>query len=167
MDWTDIKVNEAEDVLRNLRQLTLGVNSTQPDPEVLRALNDDVNTPNAIAALHKLRNQVAHGFGDRSVLKASGEILGVLGDNLAEWFERRPLLENVPDGALDIIRLAWARARAEKDYSIADDIRNRASALDLKLSANPKASQGASIEPPQAFSDAWVKNVKELAEELK
>ena len=167
LDWTDAKVKEAETVLRHLRQLTLGVESSAPSPELIAAISDDLNSPKAIAILHKLRNDVMHGRGDRSVLRASGVILGILDDNLADWFERPPKTENVPDEALDQIRLAWANARAVKDYSTADEIRSRANDLDLKLTANPAASEGASIEHPQAFSDAWVNSVEELAEALR
>jgi cysteinyl-tRNA synthetase len=168
MDWTERKAREAEATLRAWRQVSLGVEGYgSPATEVIDALADNLNTAKAISILHKMRNEIAHGSGDRSVFKASVNLLGLVQDDHGEWFEQPPLLENVPDKALETIRVLWAEARGKKDFQLADEIRDGAKGLSLALSANPEASLGASISHPQAFSEAWVKQVEEFAEALK
>ncbi|RDC73444.1 cysteine--tRNA ligase [Rhodovulum sp. 12E13] len=85
MDWTDDKAKHAEATLRKWRALTGGVPPGDVHPEVERALADDLNTPRALAELHRLANE-----GDSTALRASAEVMGLLTDDLGGWTAAGP-----------------------------------------------------------------------------
>ncbi|MGB3553708.1 MAG: cysteine--tRNA ligase, partial [Jannaschia sp.] len=71
MDWTEEKVREAEGALRKWRAMAMP--GGDPDAAVFDALRDDLNTPGAIAELHRLAKS-----GDGAALTASAGLLGLL-----------------------------------------------------------------------------------------
>ncbi len=117
MDWTEAKRQEAEATLRKWRTLVDGVQATIPAPEFVDALSDDLNTAGAMAVLHDLARS-----GDGGALKASAGLVGLLGEDIGDWFEvhlsaqTRQLVEKVLS--------TRARARASKDWVRADIVRD-------------------------------------------
>ena len=81
MDWTDTKAREAEKTLRKWREISAaaGVPGTV-DVAVVKALGEDLNTAGAITALHGLASK-----GDAAGLRASAELLGLLGNHMGDW----------------------------------------------------------------------------------
>jgi len=118
LDWTERKVAEAEAVLRKWRAQVAGVTVGDIHPGVQAALEDDLNTPQAIAELHPLAS--AH---DQPTLLASARMLGLFTDELGGWTE-----PGIADGAdlskLDDVRhwLISARENAMEtnDFSSVD-----------------------------------------------
>ncbi len=85
------------------------------------ALDDDLNTPAAVRALHELRTEAVKGIlpAMRS-LKASAALLGLLTDTATHWFSG----ENVEAGAVQTQVTARLAALNAKDFDKADAIRN-------------------------------------------
>ena len=89
------------------------------------ALADDLNTPAALAELHKLAQTAGSDSVSRSVLKASANALGLLTKTQTE---RR--LESLAAAAIDVTRVETlmterAAARANKDWKESDRIRDQ------------------------------------------
>ncbi|MFN3847576.1 MAG: cysteine--tRNA ligase, partial [Paracoccaceae bacterium] len=87
MDWTAEKAREAEATLRKWRKWSAHLSSLQielrgPDPRLLSAVSDDLNTAGAIAVLHDLAREA-----DWPGLIASARLLGVLEDGMGDWFD--------------------------------------------------------------------------------
>ena len=81
MDWTEKKRAEAEATLRKWRGLVSGIEpAPSPSPAVVAAIADDLNTAGALAELHKMASA-----GDAAGLRASAQILGLLGDEMGDW----------------------------------------------------------------------------------
>ncbi|MCV6584299.1 MAG: class I tRNA ligase family protein, partial [Marinibacterium sp.] len=80
MDWTAAKAEEARRVLARWRAQIAGVTPGAATPELLAALADDLNTPRAIAELHRLSSA-----GDAPALAGSAQMLGLLEDALGGW----------------------------------------------------------------------------------
>lgn len=79
MDWTDDKARAAEDALWEWRVLTKGVEpAAEPDPRVIEALADDLNTAGAISVLYTLKDDPAR-------LLASAQFLGLLRPDMGDW----------------------------------------------------------------------------------
>ncbi|MEM9063164.1 MAG: cysteine--tRNA ligase [Pseudomonadota bacterium] len=116
-DWSQARADEAEKALRKWRAQVAGEVSGNPDPSVIQALADDLNTAGALAALHGLS-----GKGDAATLKASANLFGLLTDDLAGW-DAAP---EAGDAAVLIEGLITARADARKsrDFARADAIRD-------------------------------------------
>lgn len=88
-------------------------------PGVLDALCDDVNTPQALAALHALADRALAGDGDAAAgLRAGGALLGLLGADPAQWFRG-----GVDAAAVDAAIAERLAARRARDFARADRIR--------------------------------------------
>ncbi len=140
MDWTDRKRSEAESTLKTWRRATEAVEPGEVPPEFLEVLADDLNTPGAIAQLHAL-----HSAGALAELRAAAEVLGLLGDTLAQWHWRRH--EEVRDPVFvfgdgrtvgqttSAFRLGehWQDLRRKKDFVSADALRAEAASHGIEL----------------------------------
>ena len=81
MDWTAEKVRQAEATLRRWWGLVSTVAPAgAPDPDVVDALADDLNTAGAIAVLHRLERG-----GDLPGLRAAAGLLGLLDPSHMGW----------------------------------------------------------------------------------
>ncbi len=101
--------------------------STAADERVVNALEDDLNTPLALSYLHELVNslnkaetEAEQAKGKMALLK-SAELLGILWQDPEAWFKGE-----MTDEAKEIEALIAERAAAKKnkDYALADKIRN-------------------------------------------
>ncbi|QKE37484.2 MAG: cysteine--tRNA ligase [Ferrovum myxofaciens] len=93
-----------------------------------RALDDDLNTPEAVAVLFGLAHDAHRGeVGAAQRLRALAEVLGLLGSAPVEWFQRGAgLTVQAGDEDQERIEILMAQrqaARARKDFSTADQIR--------------------------------------------
>lgn len=131
MDWTAKKAEEAKATLHEWRRLTQDHGPTQVDDGVISALANDLNTPGAIAELHRLAKS-----GDFGSLLASAKLLGLLTSELnwAHFLEAvglslkfevgRPSLTTVSLPALrDKLAEARKGAMVSKDFSKVDALK--------------------------------------------
>jgi cysteinyl-tRNA synthetase len=115
MDWTESKVEEAKRSLRKWRDVAgLRGSDGRVDEVVVKALSDDLNTPQAIARLHHL----AAG-GDINTLAHTARLLGLLTPDLA-WGD----LADATRGLVQMLVQKRDRARDRRDFAGADRIRN-------------------------------------------
>ncbi len=108
-----------------------------PDPELVAALEDDLNTPKALAVLHELLhelNRASHSAAPAIAgrLKASAALLGLLQAPPSEWLR----------GTLDDERIAGLvaerqAARQARDFARADAIRDELAAEGIVLEDGP------------------------------
>ncbi|MBC1181289.1 cysteine--tRNA ligase [Brevundimonas sp. WCHBH090558] len=136
-DFDEATLDEAE---RELAE-----NALNP---VLDALEDDLNTPGAIAQLFGLGNTLRELLNDaeadindvamaRWSLKEAAGLLGVLSLTPDAWFEGGdPALKAEVEALLD----QRAAARAAKDWSEADRIRDRLNALNVVVMDGPEGA---------------------------
>ncbi|NIY72853.1 cysteine--tRNA ligase [Marivivens donghaensis] len=112
MDWTDKKRAEAEQTLRNWRNLTADVDVGEVDAELVDTLADDLNTAGAIARLYVLAK------GDAATFKASARFMGFLTDELGEWAAGVDLTAYA-----DKLAAVRAAAMETKDFSAVDALK--------------------------------------------
>ena len=154
LDWTDRGLAQAKRMLDRLYGAlrTLGDIDTDPDAvpsaEFLAALNDDLNTPKALATLFDLARQAntASDAGEKSRIKGalltSADLMGLLQHSADDWFAGG---NGEHDGidAEEIERLIEARhnAKADKDYAEADRIRDELASRDILLEDGPDGTK--------------------------
>jgi cysteinyl-tRNA synthetase len=126
IDWTLKGLQEAQKTLDHWYDLTSDVESgCILCADVLLALQDDMNTPKAIAALHELRREAAKGEkGAAGCLKASAQFLGLLNQDQEQWKSWRPASMEVDETAIENLINARLAAREAKDWAEADRIRD-------------------------------------------
>ncbi len=124
VDFSHSAVREQKSRLDKWYRLTEGVEAASSVPlTVVEALSDDLNTPKALAALDALASS-----DTAAELKAGAQFMGVLLKTHAEWFadfndtQKEWIAANGP---------LYEKARADKDFELADKIRDEAYKLGL------------------------------------
>ena len=136
LDWSDEVLVEAKRKLDRLYGVLRDTDGWQeswrreaPDPTFLTALEDDLNTPRALAAMFDMVRAANRSESvDERVklagrLRASGELMGLLGSDAEKWFtaEMTGEMSNA-----DVEKLVGDRdaARDRRDFATADRIRD-------------------------------------------
>lgn len=110
--------------------------ATQPHPDVLAALGDDLNTPKAYAVLHDLAAQINKATDAAELeklvgtFKASTDLLGLLQVTPQQWFKGSNSEESA---AIDALIAERTAARAAKDFATSDRIRDELLARGILL----------------------------------
>jgi cysteinyl-tRNA synthetase len=125
--------------LRKLQDVTADTIEPQ-DSVIWDSLLDDLNTPNAVAALYGLIKRLS-GADDatranvKGQLLASGELLGLFGDEPEAWFSAGT---NADEGAeIDALVAARNEAKAAKDWAKADAVRDELNQRGIILEDGP------------------------------
>jgi cysteinyl-tRNA synthetase len=116
--------------LREVQDIELDTEVALEGEAFYEALNDDLNTPIAIAELHALAKSLNKAeAADKPTLKArilaAGDLLGILQGDPEEWFQGATSEDAI--GADDIEALIAERqqAKLDKNYARADEIREQ------------------------------------------
>jgi cysteinyl-tRNA synthetase len=101
---------------------------------VEEALSDDLNTPQAIAAVHQLK--------EAAELRAGANALGLLQQDAEAWFRWRPAnaAAGPSDAEIEVAIAARQAARKAKDFKESDRIRDELKARGVILEDGPKGT---------------------------
>ena len=106
-----------------------------PSP-VLEALADDLNTPNALAAMHALANEINRSKNQETTrslvtqLFTGGRVLGLLTQDVQSYFEAKTSIE--PHVINSLIEQR-EQARKDGDFKLADQIRDNLAGEGIEL----------------------------------
>lgn len=118
----------------------------KPDPDVVAALEDDLNTPKAIAVLHTLLSDMNKAGPDgiaekKKTLLASAHLLGLLYRDPEEWFKRGTGTDGVlTDADIDALIEKRAAARKSRDFATADAVRKELADKGIVLEDTPNGT---------------------------
>ncbi len=140
IDWTVKALEEAEATLKDWAeyagrlQVGLGpAGAGEPDPNVIAALSDDLNTPSALAELFGLARAARSGdFSAGQRLAGTAEFLGF---NTMGWFSEQEVEESFKTMIEELIEQRNS-ARSTKNWAESDRIRNELAAKGVVLKDN-------------------------------
>lgn len=132
LDWTGSKLKEAREVLKRWRRVAINASEPHmpPDPGFISALADDLNTPQALAELHRLAAKK-----DAESLLSSASILGLLQDIPLEGkaeeidLNTRKLIEELLHER--------TRQRELRNFARADEIRDAIRSVGVEVNDRP------------------------------
>ncbi len=142
LDFSLRALDEAKNALDRLyTALRAATDTAVNDAEttsVLAALEDDLNTPQAVAELHALASALNRDPSDskaKAALLAGGALLGLLQQDPEDWFKQG--VGDVDEIEIETLIQKRVEARAAKDFAESDRIRDELAAAGIVLEDGP------------------------------
>ncbi|KAA1193872.1 cysteine--tRNA ligase [Pseudohalioglobus sediminis] len=124
--------------LRDVQDIELDTEVRLAEEPFYNALNDDLNTPVAIAEIHALAHQLHKAdAAEKPALKArilaAGNLLGILGQDPEAWLQGTSSEDAISADQIEAQIAARQEAKAAKDFARADEIRDALAAQGVIL----------------------------------
>ena len=154
IDWTAEGLKQSRAAMDRFYLALRAVEDIPPapagelSPEILAALEDDLNTPLAISHMHDLAGRLnkARSIEEKAQLKsallAAGDVLGVLRMPVEDWFRWTPAAGSaLADEEIDELVARRIEARKNRDFAAADLIRRQLTNNGVLLEDGPGGTQ--------------------------
>ncbi len=138
-DWTENNLQDARHIIDRFYQALRSAGEILPKVQVcsefMAALDDDLNTPLAIRRMQHLAQDIfkASHEAERkeyaSQLKACGDLIGILQQDVSEWFQGCDADQTVINDLIEKRRLA----KINRNFNEADDIRSQLNDMGIDL----------------------------------
>jgi cysteinyl-tRNA synthetase len=124
LDWNDKLLDDCQSTINKWYNVYVSSKSDLSE-EILKPLYDDINTPGYIANLHKLYDKALKGNDrDKKIFNTACNFIGLLNETKEKWLSYKKEKVNITETEiLNKIDLR-NKARTNKDYKEADNIRN-------------------------------------------
>lgn len=130
LEQAEVTLGSLYSTLREVQEVPLDVEVSLAAEPFYVALNDDLNTPQAIAELHALAKQLHKAdTAQRPQLKArilaAGNLLGILGEDPETWMQGGVSQDVIAADDIEALIAERQQAKLDKDYGRADEIRQQ------------------------------------------
>ncbi len=130
LDQAQSTLDSLYSTLRSVEDVALDMDVSLDGEPFYAALNDDLNTPEAIAAIHALSHQLHKATEDekpglKARMLAAGNLLGILGEDPQEWLQGTTADDAISAEQIEELIQARQDAKAARDFARADEIRDQ------------------------------------------
>jgi cysteinyl-tRNA synthetase len=145
LDWSDESLQAARRMLDRLYGAVRGIDVTaemramaEPPKALVAALEDDINTPKALAEYFGLARELNKTTDTdqkqrlAAAMYASGDLIGVLQDDPEAWFAGHVEGELSAE-EIEVLLTNRQAARAARDFTVADAIRDQLVAAGIQI----------------------------------
>jgi len=128
LDQARATLDSLYSTLRDVRDIKVDREVCLAEEPFYRALNDDLNTPIAIAEMHALAKQLHKARPDdkatlKSRILAAGNMLGILEQDPALWLQEATSDDAISAVAIEALIKERHDAKLAKNYARADEVR--------------------------------------------
>jgi cysteinyl-tRNA synthetase len=124
LDWNDKLLDDCQSTIDKWYNVYLPSKSDLSE-EILQPLYDDINTPGYITNLHKLYDNALKGSdNDKKIFNTACNFIGLLNETKEEWLSYKKDSASIAVTEIESKINLRNKARANKDYEEADNIRN-------------------------------------------
>jgi cysteinyl-tRNA synthetase len=128
INWTLKNLNEAEKTLASWFDAAAEKAEPRPDPAVIEALADDLNTPKAITEIHAIRHRAGH-----KALAGTIAFLGLRSDVFETWRKSRAPALAISEDEIAARIAQRLEARKAKNFAESDRIRDELAKMGVVL----------------------------------
>jgi cysteinyl-tRNA synthetase len=154
INYSTVQLDQADETLLGLYRALKDTRAEgTPDEQWMDkfrgAMNDDFNTPQALAAMQgaarelnqaKAVNDEASVARAAATVRAMGHVLGILVQEPATYLKRSAAHTTLEDSAIDALIEARRQARADKNFAESDRIRDTLTASGILVEDQPGAA---------------------------
>ncbi len=139
-------VREAKAILDRWYRLTADIGAVSEadlPASVVEALADDLNSPKALAEMHRIAGEIAksdEASSLKSQLKAAGQFFALLQMTSEDWANWRPQSAEIDEARIEALVAERNAARADKDWARADQVRNELGKMGIAIKDVPEGT---------------------------
>jgi cysteinyl-tRNA synthetase len=134
IDWTAERLLQARATLLDFADLLSTVEPADaPNPDVVAALSDDLNTPSALSIVYGLAKSAKRNPDAAAELRATLAFMGLYGGETRDELNVGVEAVSVDAGKVDELVAARLAARRAKDFKESDRIRDELAAMGVAL----------------------------------
>ena len=147
LNWSEKSLKQAKTSLDRLYRILKNnknvlTKDVEPAKEVISALCDDINTPEAFGQLNILFNQLQNAQDDRkgdllSQIRSSANLLGILKKDPDEWLGYKNQTKDFDVATIEKLINERNAFRNEKNYQKSDQIRDELKSLGIEIEDTP------------------------------
>jgi cysteinyl-tRNA synthetase len=128
LDQAQATLDSLYSTLREVQNIDVDMDVSLAEEPFYQALNDDLNTPLAIAEIHSLCKQLHKAAaGEKAALKgrilAAGNLLGILEQDAVEWLQATGSDDDISANEIETLIAERQQAKLAKNYARADEVR--------------------------------------------
>lgn len=128
LEQAEATLNSLYSTLREVQGIELDMEIPLADEPFYQALDDDLNTPVAIAELHALARDLHKASDDekprlKARILAAGDLLGILGQDPQAWLQEASSEDAISPEEVEGLIEERQQAKLDKNYARADEIR--------------------------------------------
>ena len=147
LNWSEKSLKQAKTSLDRLYRILKNnknvlTKDVEPAKEIINALCDDINTPEAFGQLNILFNQLQNAQDDRkgdliSQIHSSAKLLGILKKDPDEWLGYKNQTKDFDVATIEKLINERNAFRNEKNYQRSDQIRDELKSLGIEIEDTP------------------------------